>query len=345
MISFYNDYNEIGHPALLEEMTRLKDKKFIGYSEDEEVKNAIKLIKKELNDENVSIHFVNTGTIANVLGILFSLERYESVISANTGHIINTENGAIEATGHQVIQVKEENGKITGERLKKAIYNNRNEFSSKPGVVYISNATELGTVYNKKELEELHNICRENDMYLFMDGARIAAAIASSKSDLEFKDITKYVDIFTIGGNKNGFIFGEALVIVNDNLKSKYERKIIKQRGSLLAKGFLLGIQFRTMFESGLFFENAKNAVEMSERLGKAFEKCGIKPCFNIESNIIFVDLPIVIHEKLSKDFMYSSEKLSDEKVHCRFLTSWATRIEDIEKFEKSLSSIVKELN
>lgn len=339
MISFLNDYNEIGHPKILQEMLKLQDKKFVGYSEDEEVKKAILHIKKHLNDENVDIHFVHTGTMANVLGVIFSLKRYESVISADTGHIINTENGSIEACGHQIIQVPNHNGKVTVEEIEKALNRQKNEYSSKPGVVYISNATELGTIYKKSELEALHNCCKKNGLYLFMDGARLGTAIMSEESDIKFEDLTKYLDIFTIGGNKNGFIFGEALVIVNDELKSKHERRLIKQQGSLLAKGFLYGIQFRVMFENNLFFENAKHAVKMAKKLAEVFIKKGYRPLNNVESNLVFIDLPEEIHEKLSQNFMYTAEKIDEGKVHCRFVTTWNTKIEEIKKLEDKFDS------
>lgn len=340
MISFYNDYNEIGHPELINEFVKLQDEKFVGYSMDRECDKAKSILKKKLDDENLHIHFIHAGTMANILGLLFSTKRYESVIAANTGHIINTENGAIEATGLQVIQVPETNGKVTVDGIEFVMGSHSPEYSSKPAVVYISNATELGTVYTKKELEDLHNCCKKNGLYLFMDGARIGSAIESKKSDLEFSDLPKLTDIFTIGGNKNGFIFGEALIIANEDLKHNYERKLIKQKGALLAKGFLLGIQFRKMFEENLFFDNAKHAVNMANRLSKIFTDNSIDLVSETESNLVFVNLPIKLHEKLEKKYKYEPMSFSERHVKCRFVCTWNTKEEELNTFEEDVINL-----
>lgn len=341
MISFYNDYNEIGHPDIISEIVKLQDEKFIGYSEDVQCDLARKLLSEKLENKELHIHFLHSGTMANILGILFSTKRYESVISANTGHIINTENGAIEGTGLQIIQVQEENGKVTVKAVEDAIKRQKPEYASKPGVVYISNATELGTIYKKSELEALYECCKRNGLYLYMDGARIGTALMSEQADYDFKDLPKFTDIFTIGGNKNGCMFGEALIIVNKDLQHNYEKRLIKQKGALLAKGFLLGIQFRKMFEENLFFDNAKHAVNMAKRLSEIFISNGISLKYETESNLVFVELPLEVHEKISKKFVYDAvQDFNVNYLKCRFVTTWNTKLEEIEE----LGNILKDL-
>lgn len=337
MISFYNDYNEISHPLIMEEFNKYMSKKFVGYSEDEICKEAIDTIKKSLKYENVDIHFIQTGTMANVLSLMFCLDRFESVITPDTGHIVNTENGSVEAVGHQLVYVENEVGKVTSSEILKALKKHSHEYNSKPRVVYISNATELGTIYKKSELEQLSKVCKENGLYLFMDGARLAASLMSEKSDLKFEDLPKYLDIFTIGGNKNGFMFGEAIVIVNDEIKTGYERLVIKQRGSLLAKGFLYGIQFKKMFEDGLYFELGKHSSKMASKLQDIFKKHGIDTVYETEANLVFVELPVDLHNKLKDRFMYSFDEIDETKGLCRFVCTWDTKDEYIEELDKLL--------
>lgn len=212
-----------------------------------------------------------------------------------------------------------------------------NEYNSQPKIIYISNVTETGTIYKKAEIIDLHNFCRENGLYLFVDGARLGNALMSSHSDLEFSDMVKYVDAFTIGGTKNGFMFGEAVVFINEELKTNYARMIIKQKGALLAKGFLYGIQFKTMFENDLYFKLASHAVEMGAKLAKIFNDNNIKLLNDVEANLIFVEMPRNIHEKLSKEFMYSYTPIDENKGKCRFVTTWNTKEEEINKFSKFL--------
>ncbi|MFM1525622.1 MULTISPECIES: threonine aldolase family protein [Helcococcus] len=340
MISFLNDYNEVSHPKILEDLQKYQNEKFCGYSKDELVNEAISIIKDNLQNQDVEIHFVHGGTIANVIGLMMSVNRHESVISVNTGHIVNTENASIEAVGHQIVLVNENNGKMTVNEIEKALKSHSHEYNSKPKVVYISNATELGTVYTRSELEELHNYCSEYNLYLFMDGARIANAIMSKYSDLEFSDLPKYLDAFTIGGTKNGFMFGEALVFVNDSLKDIYARMVIKQRGALLAKGFLFGIQFKSMFENGLFFKIAKNAVDMAQKLVSVFEKYNIPIIYRAEANLIFVELTKELHEELSEKFIYQYDDVDGKRGICRFVTTWNTNESEIVELDRVLEGL-----
>ena len=340
MISFLNDYNEVAHKEILESFNKYSNQKFVGYSEDELGKESIELIRKKLNDPSAEIHFVHGGTIANVLGLILSLQRHQSIIATDTGHIVNTENASIESVGHQIVLVKNENGKATVDAAKKALSDHSNEYNSQPKVIYISNVTETGAVYTKNEIIDLHNFCKENDLYLFVDGARLGNAIMSNKSDLEFSDMAKYVDVFTIGGTKNGFMFGEAIVFINEELKTNYARMIIKQKGALLAKGFLYGIQFKTMFEKDLYFRLASHAVEMGEKLAEIFKKHNIKIVNPVDANLIFVELSKDIHEQLSKEFIYSYDPIDDNKGICRFVTTWNTKEEEIKSLEKAFNQL-----
>lgn len=334
MISFLNDYNEVGCIEVLNDLFSIKDEKYIGYSSDVLVKEAIEILKNELNDKDLEIHFVHSGTMANVLGLLFCLKRYESIISADTGHIVNMENASVEAVGHQIVLVNEEDGKVTVEAVKKALSSHSHEQASKPKVVYISNVTELGTIYKKKELEELRKVCDENNLYLFMDGARLSDAMVSKYNDISFCELTKYFDAFTIGGTKNGMLFGEAIVLKNKELIDGYARYLIKQRGALLAKGFLYGSQFKTMFKDGLYFKLAKNSVNRAEELLEILKKYNIKLFNEVEANLIFCELDKELHEKLSKEILYSFEELENGNVKARFVTSWNTQEEEIKRFE-----------
>lgn len=341
MISFLNDYNEVANTEILDAFISIKDDKYVGYSEDKIVKESINLIKENLEDKDVEIHFVHGGTIANVLGLMMSLKRHQSVIAADTGHIVNTENASVEAVGHQIVLVPNKNGKVTVEEARLALKKHSHEYNSQPKVIYISNVTEIGTIYKKSEIEKLHNFCKENNLYLFMDGARLGNAIMSESGDLKFNELTKYLDAFTIGGTKNGFMFGEALVFVNEKLKNNYARMVIKQRGALLAKGFLFGIQFKTMFKDGLYFSLADNAVKMAKELTAILIDKGLSPLYDVEANLIFVEISKELNDKLSKDFIYSYDEINDEKGLCRFVTTWNTKIEEIQEFRNKLDELL----
>lgn len=338
MTSFFNDYDELCHPKILENLAKFNGIKYKGYSDDEHVKLAIKYLKRDLKNNNVDIHFVHGGTIVNVLGIILSLRRFEGVLSCDTGHIVNTENGSIESTGHQIIQVRNKDGKVTVEELKKAMDCHSKEYCVSIKLVYISNATELGTVYTRNEIEELSTFCKSNGLYLFMDGARIGTALSSSNSDLKMEDLTKYFDIFSIGGTKNGMLMGEALVIVNNDLKLE-ARKIIKQKGALLAKGYFFGIQFWTMFEDGLYYRLANHAVEMAKKLSSVFERHKVFLEHSQESNLVFVKMPKELADKLLREVSFEIvHDFCEEMCLTRFATTWNTKEEDICNLEKALN-------
>ncbi len=337
--SFKNDYSEGGHPDILNTMINANMDQHDGYGEDSYSKEAMDILRKKMNNQNVDIHFVVGGTQANLVVISSILRPYESVIAADTGHICTHETGAIEATGHKINTVETSDGKLTSEKIKKVINEHSSEHMVKPAMVFISNSTELGTVYKRKELEEISLFCRENDLILYMDGARLGAALSSDKSDLTLEEISKLVDVFYIGGTKNGALLGEAIIISNDSLKKNF-RYSIKQRGALLAKGRILGIQFKELFKDDLFFSLGKHANLMASRLGEKIQELGYEFLSEAESNQIFPIFPNKIIEKLSEKYgFYIWEKVNKELSAVRLVTSWATKEEMVDKFITDLEN------
>src|SRR6056297_1019223 len=272
--SFTNDYSEGAHPNILKALEKTNLIQEIGYGEDNFSLEASKLIKSKIGDNSCDIHFVTGGTQANLIVISSILKPHEAVISASTGHINVHEAGAIEATGHKVCVVDTEDGKLIPEQIQHILDIHEDEHMVKPKLVYISNSTEIGTVYTKSELETLYNFCKAKNLYLFMDGARLGSALESPKSDLKIEILPKLVDVFYLGGTKNGALIGEAIVINNDLLKEDF-RFYIKQKGALLAKGRLVGIQFLELFKNDLFFKNAKHANDMAFKMSSSLEDLG----------------------------------------------------------------------
>lgn len=337
MISFYNDYNELAHPSILEALVKHQSEINVGYSNDQHVLNAVEYIRRHIGRKDVDVHFIHGGTMTNVIGLKTMLQSYEGIISCDTGHIIGHENGAIEAVGHQIVQVPNVDGKITVGTIKDALEANNKEYSVKLKVVYISNATELGTVYKKNELESIYNFCKENDLYIYMDGARMGTALSSDYNDMTLNDISKYCDVFTIGGTKNGMLIGEALVIVNPEF-TKGIRRTIKQRGAMLAKGYLMGIQFETMFEDNLYFELSDTAIEMAKYLRDQLNEIGIKLQFVQESNLVFPIFTEELAHHLAENFMFDMmDKVGGNSRLTRFVTRYSTTKEDIDELRKTI--------
>lgn len=337
MISFLNDYNDLAHPRILEDMLALKDEPNPGYGMDAHCIKATSYIKEILKDQDLDIHYIHGGTMANILAIKSALRPYEGVISCDSGHILGHENGAIEASGHQIISVKNENGKLTPHLLVEALNANRHEYSVSPKMVYISNATEFGTVYTREELQSLSNFCKMHGLYLYMDGARLGTALASDYADYKIEDLVNWVDVFTIGGTKNGFLFGEALVIVNSELKNGM-RKLIKQRGAMLAKGFAAGIQFETMFKDGLYFDLAQKSVDLAKKLAQVFKDNAIELYSRQESNLVFPVITRTLMNKLKEEFLFEEiEELDEDRMVVRFVTRFNNSEDDIDKLDKFL--------
>jgi threonine aldolase len=323
---FLDDYSEGCHPNILEAIASTNLIQQIAYGNDEYTNQAKSLISKHFNQNDIDIHFVAGGTLANIICIASMLKPYEAIISASSGHIALREAGAIEATGHKIITVASEDGKLTTDSIKDAIKNNSHApHMAKPKLVYISNTTEMGTVYTKVELQKISAICKANDLLLFMDGARLGAALTASDNDLTLADIAELTDMFWIGGTKSGILFGEAIVIPNKKLAKDFAFNI-KQRGALLAKGRVLGLQFRELFSNNLFFDLASHANKMAEKLSSGIVKAGYKLIQPTQSNQIFVALPNDVIKFLQEKFtFFVMSEIDEQNSMVRLVTSWAT--------------------
>ncbi|MED4582737.1 low specificity L-threonine aldolase [Brevibacillus choshinensis] len=344
MIRFENDYTEGAHRRILERLWETNEEQTSGYGTDEHCEKARAYIRKACDVENADIHFLVGGTQTNTTMIASLLRPHQGVVSAITGHIAVHETGAIEATGHKVLTLPSEDGKIQAEQVKElydAHWNDMtHEHMVQPGMVYISHPTENGTTYTKSELEALHKVCIECGLPLFLDGARLGYGLVSEECDLTMADIARLCDAFYIGGTKVGALFGEAVVIINDALKKDF-RYMIKQKGGLLAKGRLLGIQFETLFEDGLYFEISHHAVEMAMMIRKAFAEKGFSFRYDSATNQQFPILPDDVREELGKKYSFSLwEKVDETHSVVRFCTSWATKKENVETLIEDIQAL-----
>jgi threonine aldolase len=342
MYSFKNDYSEGAHPNILKALIESNLEQENGYGLDRYTQQAVELIKAKIGRADVDVHLLSGGTQTNLTALSAFLRPHEAAIAAHTGHILTHETGAIEATGHKVISIDSENGKLNASQVKAAIDLHTDEHMVKPKLVYISNSTEIGSIYQRSELVELRQFCDEHQLILFMDGARLGSALASEENDLTLGDIAELVDAFYIGGTKNGALIGEALVICKDALKEDF-RFHMKQKGALLAKGRVLGIQFSELFREDLFFELAEHANRMAKRLREEFEKNGFKFLTHSPSNQIFPILPNTLIEDLQKNYsFYVWEKIKPEYSAIRLVTSWATKEEAVEAFIQDMNAALK---
>ena len=338
---FTNDYSEGAHPRILEALMNTNLTQHTGYGMDEHCQKAAELICRECSHiasgadshptirTDLDIHFLVGGTQTNRIVIDAALRPYQAVIAVSTGHINVHETGAVEASGHKVIAVPGEDGKLTASAVEKVLSAHRDEHMVQPKMVYISNTTELGTQYTKKELEELSRLCRLKGLYLFLDGARLGSALTSPINDLTMADLA------------DGVLFGEALVIRNDSIKKDF-RYMIKQNGAMLAKGWLLGIQFETLFTDGLFYEMAAHANELAQIMRKGFEDCQIPFLSSSASNQLFPIVDDSLAEKLMRLYGANAEKKTDDThTAIRFVTSWATPREAAQEFVRELKAMV----
>lgn len=341
MYSFRNDYSEGAHPDILKRLLDMNQCQNVGYGEDALCEHAKQMLKEKLQCEDCDIHFLVGGTQANLTVIAAALRPYEAVIAVDSGHINVHETGAVEATGHKVLIADSVDGKITPEGIRKAVHLHEDEHMVKPAMVYISNATEIGTIYHKEELTQIAAVCREYGLYLFMDGARMGAALAAEDNDVSFADLCTYCDVFYLGGTKNGALFGEAVVIVNDELKKDF-RYMIKQRGGMLAKGWLLGVQFAALFEGNRYIEIAAHANRMAQKLQDAMEACGLPFFIKTTTNQIFPILPNMLIEELQKEYAFQVWEAMDEThTAMRFVTSWATEEKEVDRFIEFVNALL----
>lgn len=344
MILFQCDYNEGAHPKIMERLMATNMEQTVGYSEDEYCKEAAAKIKKACGDDRLAVHFLVGGTQTNVTVIDAALRSHQGVLCASTGHINVHETGAVESCGHKVLALPSSDGKITAEQIETAytehVNNGSFEHMVQPKMVYISNPTELGTIYSKAELEAISEVCRRCGLYLFLDGARLGYGLAAPDNDLTLADLAKLCDVFYIGGTKVGALFGEAVVISHDALKEDF-RYFIKQKGGMLAKGRLLGVQFDTLFTDNLYMDISAHAIALAEKIRAAIDEKGYPYLAPNRTNQIFPILPDSAIAKLDGKFGYSYERRVDESHSAiRFCTSWATKEENVDALIQAIKAL-----
>lgn len=344
MIRFENDYAEGAHPKILQQLVATNEEQSPGYGMDEHSEKARAYIKKAITDEQADIHFLVGGTQTNTTVIASILRPHQGVIAATTGHIAVHETGAIEATGHKVLTFPSDDGKLTAAQVKACIeehwQDSTHEHMVQPGIVYISHPTENGTTYSKAELTALSDVCREYGLPLFLDGARLGYGLVAQDSDLSLAEIAKLCDVFYIGGTKMGALFGEAVVIVNPAYQKDF-RYMIKQRGGLLAKGRLLGIQFETLFEDQLYMDISHHAVDMAMLIRQAFIDKGFDLRYDSKTNQQFPILPNSLLATLGEKYSFSIwEAFDDYHTVVRFCTSWATKKENVDRLIEDIQQL-----
>lgn len=340
MISFRNDYSEGALPQVLQALTDTNFEATCGYGCDEYCARAADTVRSRFACPTADVHLMVGGTITNLTAIAASLRPYQAVITVTSAHINLHETGSIEAGGHKILCADAPDGKLTPQMVRRILREHqygKNEHMVQPKLVYISDATELGTIYTKSELTALRAVCDEYGLYLYLDGARLAPALVAEGNDLAPEDFAQLCDAFYIGGTKNGLLFGEALVIVNDALKPDF-RHMIKQRGGMFAKGRLLGVQFLAYFEDDLWLTAARHAVLAAQRIARAFTQAGYRLLADSPTNQIF---PIVSNEKmaeLAKTFIFEENAPAGEThTAIRFVTSWATKDADVDALVQAL--------
>ena len=341
MFSFECDYAEGAHEQILKRLSETNREQLPGYGEDHYCRSAKEKIKEACGCPQADVWFVTGGTQTNALIVDAMLERFEGVVSAATGHVNAHESGAIEYTGHKVLALPEHDGKIDAKELEEYLEefwrNETREHMVFPGMVYISYPTEYGTLYSKKELEEISGICRKFKIPLYMDGARLGYGLMSPAADLTLPEIARLCDVFYIGGTKVGALCGEAVVFTKNNTPSHFLARI-KQHGALVAKGRLLGIQFDTLFTDQLYFEIGRHAIEMAGLLKEGFAARGFEFFLDSPTNQQFIVLDNRQLAWLKEKVVFSIwEKKDDTHTVVRFATSWATREEDIRELMKLL--------
>ena len=334
MLSFLNDYSEGAHPRVMQALADTNLESTVGYGTDPYCRKAAAQLRRVFDCEEADVHFLVGGTQTNLVAAAAFLRPWEAIIAAESGHVAVHETGAIEATGHKVYVVPGENGKLTPAAIRRAVADHQTgteEHMVLPRMVYVSDSTEFGTIYQRAELKALHDTCRELGLLLYLDGARMAAALTAEGNDLEPEDFAELCDAFYVGGTKNALLFGEALIIVNDDLKPSV-RNVIKQRGGMLAKGRLLGVQFEALFRDDLWLETARHANRMAQRLSDGLKLLGVELYMESPTNQIFPILPNSVVDILRAGFRFDFiAPMDGDRSVVRFCTSWATPKENVD--------------
>ena len=336
MLSFECDYTEGAHERILQRLAEANREHLSGYGSDRYCESAKEKIHRECQCPQAEISFLVGGTQTNAVVIDAMLKSYEGVVAVKTGHVNVHEAGAIEYTGHKVMEIPQHEGKMDAGELEAYLESFWSDVDYEhmvfPGMVYISHPTEYGTLYSKKELEELSGVCRKYKIPLYMDGARLGYGLMSKETDVTLPMIAEYCDVFYIGGTKVGALCGEAVVFTKNNMPAHF-LTIVKQHGALLAKRWILGLQFDTLFTDGMYYEISRHAIEMAELLKKGFEEKGYPFFIKSPTNQQFIVLENQQMEKIKKEVTYSQwEKIDKTHTVVRFATSWATTEEDVKK-------------
>ena len=329
MYFFHNDYCQGCHPEILNQLAQMQDVQMPGYGVDDLCCQAAELIRMKCQNEDLAVHFLVGGTQTNLTVIAAALRPHQAVLAAESAHIHVHETGSIEATGHKIITLPSKDGKITAQQIEDYIIcqneDETAEHAVKVKMVYISNSSELGTIYTKRELAAISDVCRQYNLYLFADGARLGYALMAEDNDLTMADMAALTDVFYLGGTKGGALFGEAVIIRNPEIAEDF-RYLIKQRGGMLAKGWLLGLQFLTLLQNDLYFDIAKKANQMADQIRKTIVECGYSLFVPGSTNQVFAILPNKILDHLSTEFTFQKQAVIDkEQTAVRFCTSWAT--------------------
>ena len=334
MIRLNNDYSEGCHPSILLRLNEMNLEQNPGYGTDTHCAEAADAVRKAFACPAADVHFLVGGTQANMTVIAAALRPYEAVLCADTGHINVHETGAVEGTGHKCIALQSRDGRISASQISvAAAMLDDNEHVAKPAMVYISMSTELGTVYNRAQLRDIYLTCQQLGLYLFIDGARLGYALAAPTGDLTAADIAEMCDVFTVGGTKMGALFGEAIVINHPALK-KHFRHMMKHQGGLLAKGWLLGVQFSALMADGLYFQLGQKAVKQAMRIRTALLEKGIPLHVGSPTNQLFPIFSDEQLEALEEDFVLEfQERVDESHVVLRVCTSWATPERNVTAF------------
>ncbi|NCB50359.1 MAG: low specificity L-threonine aldolase [Clostridia bacterium] len=344
MIRFESDYLEGALPEIIERLVSTNNEQTPGYSEDIYCARAAARIRELCEAPAAAVHFLVGGTQTNMIVIAAALRPHQAVIAADTGHISVHETGAVEAAGHKVMVVPSPDGKITAEQAAAVVDAHWNdvthEHQTQPAMVYISQPTENGTVYSLEELKKISDVCRDRGLMLFVDGARLGAALVAPGNDVFLPDLAELCDAFYIGGTKLGALFGEAVVLTNEALKKDF-RYMIKQRGGMFAKGRLLGLQFDVIMSDGLYERTALHEVALAMRLRGAFLQKGWPLLYDSPTNQQFPIVPDEALNKLAEKYTFSEWKRVDDGHRAvRFCTSWATRPEDVDALISDIDAL-----
>ena len=346
MIYFHNDYSEGCHERILQRLQQTNLEQTPGYGEDEYCASAAEKIRSLCGRKDAFVHFLVGGTQANMTVIAAALRPHQGVICADSGHIHVHETGAVETTGHKVLAVSSHDGKITADQIEQTVLLQRDsgaaEHMVQPKMVYISQPTELGTLYSLAELTALHKACRKYGLHLFLDGARLGYGLTAQGNDVTMADIAALCDVFYIGGTKMGALFGEAVVITESAIGEDF-RYMIKQRGGMLAKGRLLGLQFDTLFTDELYFEMGRHANVMADQIRSTLAELEIPLYVPGCTNQIFPILPDDALAALAQSFAFTEQvRLDDTHRAVRFCTSWTSTKENVDALCDELRRIHK---